>query len=1070
MGIELVVLLVVLITVGVAMSALANEWENPQIVEINRIPHHVPLKPFPDLKQAESNDLKKSPWYYSLSGEWKFHWEPSPDKVPQDFYKEDFDDEKWELISVPSHPELLGYGKPIYTNIQYPFWPVNPPFIPHEDNPTSCYRRKFDLPDNWDKNKRIHIFFEGVMSAFYLWINGSFVGYSQDSMSTAEFDITPFVKQKGNIIAVKVLRYCDGSYLEDQDMWRFSGIYRDVYLCLFPRTYVFDYSFKSELYDGYKKAKVKCNLLLKTDDIANIPKIRLELKLISPTEDSEISFPVPELITKREEEKNVNLYYETEVEIDNPYLWSAETPYLYKVYINLYEGNNLLAVYPDRIGIREVKLDENGLFINGRPVKIKGVNRHEFVPESGHVVSKERMIEDIKIMKQNNINTVRTSHYPNQWIWYELCDEYGLYVIDEANIESHGMTFELDKTLGNKPEWEKAHLARIEALVQRDKNHPSIIFWSLGNEAGSGCNFVACAQRVRELDDSRPIHYERMNEVADVHSEMYTPIWDILRYISSKPKKPFFLCEYAHSMGNSTGNLKDYWDLFEAHKLTIGGCIWDFADQALKKEIPKEFRKNGSKGYFWAFGGDFGDSPNDLNFCCNGILQPDRKPNPGLFEVRKVYQNITVSPLDLFEGTFEVHNKFAFTSLEKFGVRWMIEENGILFMKGEIEPLKTPPLSKSIINLPIKELMRDPHKEYYLTVEFYLKEDESYAPAGHVLAWEQFELSNSRGSVASYLETGVDNAVVESSKVPLEISKNGGNLIISNEVVKVVFDWNCGLLVSYSAHGKEVILNKMFPNFWRPPTDNDRGNNMPWRLEIWKRASYERALMYRQINKKGEFEVEITFGYELPAGNSQVVNKFNIYSDGRIDVDYTFTPGADNLPEIPRIGMQTYLSKHFSKVMWYGRGPHENYCDRKDGAKIGIYSMHIKDLFHHYVRPQENGNREDVRWVALSDENNEGIMVIGCSFINFSIWHCTMEDIENTLHDYELPERDFWILNVDSLQMGVGGDDSWGALPHEEYLIKPKLHKYRFSIIPLRTIELQSCALEFQKFRMKLKH
>ncbi len=1069
----LAILTLAFIVMGVGLSALANEWENPNIVEINRIPPHVPLKPFPNEELAKTNDLRMSPWFYLLSGKWKFHWEPAPDKVPEKFYREDFDDSLWEEIPVPFHPELLGYGKPIYTNIQYPFWPVNPPYIPHDDNPTSCYRKMFDLPDGWDENKRIHIFFEGVMSAFYVWVNGNFVGYSQDSMCTAEFDITPYVKKKGNVVAVKVLRYCDGSYLEDQDMWRFSGIYRDVYLCCFPRTYVTDFFFKTELYEDYKKAKVKGKIWVKTDKVGEeegTGDVRLNVKLISPNNKSCIEFPSLKIVSKEANEKEVVLCYETEVELSNPLLWSAETPSLYDVFISLFKGDERLAVYSDRLGIREVKLMRDGLFINGKMVKIKGVNRHEFVPESGHVVNKEQMIEDIKIIKQNNINTVRTCHYPDQWIWYELCDEYGLYVIDEANIESHGMTFDLDKTLGNKPEWEKAHLARIEALVQRDKNRACVIFWSLGNEAGSGCNFVACAKRVRELDDSRPIHYERMNEVADVHSEMYTPIWDILKYISNKPEKPFFLCEYAHSMGNSTGNLKDYWELFEAHNLTIGGCIWDFADQALKKELPNELKEKFDRGYFWAFGGDFGDRPNDLNFCCNGILQPDRKPNPGLFEVKKVYQNIAIKPQDLFEGVFEVQNKYAFTSLDKFGVRWFVEEDGIRLVEGEMEPLAVLPLSKGILRVPIKDIRRSLEKEYFLTVEFYLREEEKFAPKGHVVAWEQFELpcldkQGKRAVDSENEKEGADNASSEGFRSPLKVRKSKENLVVENDLVKVLFDWHLGLLTGYEVEGRKIIVDKMFPNFWRPPTDNDRGNNMPWRLGVWKESSYDRKLMYRHINKISEYEVEVSFGYEVSAGNSQVGVKFVVCSNGKLEVEYNFSPGEGELPDIPRIGLQTALCKDLSKIMWYGRGPHENYCDRKYGAKIGIYSMRIKDLFHHYVRPQENGNREDVRWVTFVDDKSKGIMIVGSPTINFSIWHCSMEDIENTLHDYELPERNFWTLNVDYLQMGVGGDDSWGALPHSEYLLRPKLYSYRFVIIPIEKFDTLVCNSIYQKIK-----
>lgn len=1045
MFMELVILLLCcMIMLGMASSTETEEWENPDIIGINKLSPHCTLMPFPSEETASVSDRTKSPYYLSLTGTWKFHWVPVPDQRPQDFYKVDFNDTSWVDIPVPSHPELLGYGKPIYTNIQYPFWPVNPPFIPHDDNPVSSYRRTFDVPQSW-KNRKIHLVFDGVMSAVYVWLNGNFVGYSQDSMTPAEFDITPYVKEKQNVLAVQVFRYCDGSYLEDQDKWRVSGIYRDVYVYAISDVHLEDYFFQTRLLNDYKRAIVEC-----------------DLKIIAPKskeKNVDCSIKIKELVGNeiyfQKIERNVEdinkdecyVHMKYQIEITNPNLWSAETPYLYQTYIHLLEEGKCINVYPQKIGIREVKLQDGALYINGRQVKLKGVNRHEICAESLHVLSREQMIEDLKILKRNNINTVRTCHYPDQPIWYDLCDEWGIYIIDEANIESHGMGYELERTLGNKPEWEKAHVARIEAMVKRDRNHPCIIFWSLGNEAGSGCNFEACAKKVRELDTSRPIHYERMNEITDVHSEMYTPLWDMLKFVAHYPNRPFFLCEYAHSMGNSTGNLQDYWDVIEAHKSLIGGCIWDFSDQGIKKTLSEEDARRTGKKFFWAYGGDFGDKPNDGNFCCNGIVQPDRKPNPGLYEVKKVYQYIKVKPVDLHRGIVKIINQYAFLDLNKFDIHWFVEKDGVSVLKGKLPLLSVAPQSECEVIIPIQNIEWVPGSEYYLTLEFRLNESTLWADEGYVLAWEQICLPSNK-QISREKNNSKEKNQDKSS--PIQIVKRKDLLTIKNSNFEVIFDWKEGILNSYTAFGKPIITGSLIPNFWRPPTDNDRGNNMPWRLECWKKDTYMRNLTFRNIKKEDDFKVEIRFGYELPETKSQVILQYIINEKGEIYVSYEFNPNSPELPEIPRIGMQTYISKELSSVLWYGRGPHETYSDRKTGAQIREHALMIKDLFHHYIRPQENGNRTDVRWFSLLDENKNGVIVVGRQPLNFSLWHCSMEDIETALHDYELPERDAWTLNVDYMQMGVGGDDSWGALPHEEYQIKPKKYQYQYTIIPVK--------------------
>lgn len=1039
----IILMLCSVVVLGMASKSGAEEWEDPNIIGISKLPPHCTFMPFPS-EGITTNDRTKSPYYKTLTGNWKFYWVPVPDQKPKDFYQPNFDDSSWIDIPVPSHPELLGYGKPIYTNIQYPFWPINPPFIPHDDNPVSSYRKLFYIPEEW-AGRKIRLVFDGVMSAMYVWVNGNFVGYSEDSMTPAEFDITPFVKDKQNLLAVQVYRYCDGSYLEDQDKWRVSGIYRDVFLYALPDVYVEDYFIQSKLSENYQKAIVMCDVKVTTPK-QKIDKVACSIKL----KDS----MGKELFADKLEKVKVNdcgdvneIYFSWQKEIQNPDLWSAETPYLYQAYITLSESEKTVDVYPQRFGIREVKLQDGALFINGREVKLKGVNRHEICAESLHVLTREQMIEDLKILKRNNINTVRTSHYPDQPIWYDLCDEWGIYIIDEANIESHGMGYELERTLGNKPEWEKAHVARVESMVQRDKNHPCIICWSLGNEAGSGCNFEKCAETVRKLDSSRPIHYERMNEVADVHSEMYTPLWDMLKFVDHNPDTPFFLCEYDHSMGNSTGNLQDYWDVIEAHKSLIGGCIWDFSDQGIKRPLPEDMAKKTGRQFFWAYGGDFGDKPNDGNFCCNGITLPDRKPNPGLYEVKKVYQYIKVKPVDLHEGKVKVINQYAFLNLEKFDWHWSIEEDGVPIQEGKLPSLSIPPQSECEVTMPFQKVDVASESEYRLTLEFQLKESTQWAEAGYIVAWEQLDLpwvgNNS-------LKKG-DDKEEQDKKSPIQIVKKEDMLTLKNENFELIFDWTNGLLNSYSVFGKSLITAPLVPNFWRPPTDNDRGNNMPWRLEAWRKSTYERSLTFRNINKRNDYRIEVKFSHELPETKSNASIQYIVDDKGKILVNYEFVPNSSELPEIPRIGLQTNVSRELSTVIGYGRGPQENYCDRKTGAAIREYTLPLKDVFHHYVRPQENGNRTDVRWFSLLDEKDNGFMIVGLQPMAFSVWHCSMEDIENSLHDYELPERENWTLNIDYMQMGVGGDDSWGALPHEEYLIKPQRYQYQFVIVPIKS-------------------
>ncbi|MHC4740248.1 MAG: glycoside hydrolase family 2 TIM barrel-domain containing protein, partial [Planctomycetota bacterium] len=665
--------------VGSLPADQANDWENPEMIGRNKEPAHCTLIPYPDIQGALEGNRASSPFYKSINGNWKFNWVRRPAERPLDFYKLDFDVSNWKEIPVPANWQMHGYGIPIYTNVPYPF-AKNPPYIPHEYNPVGSYRTEFTVPAEW-KNRQIFIHFEGVKSAFYLWINGRKVGYSQGSMTPAEFNITKYLRTGKNILAAEVYRWSDGSYIEDQDMWRLSGIYRDVYLFSTPSVHLRDFFIRCDLDEQYRDATLKVTARVHNYSGKPAGSHTVEVRL------SEAKSRLQQLMTGNIDSisGSADGIIEMQAEVKNPRKWSSEKPNLYTVILALRNtGGEIIEVEQCKFGFREVELKDGRLFVNGVPILIKGVNRHEHDPDYGRAVPYFRMVQDIELMKQFNINTVRTSHYPDNPKWYQLCDEYGLFVIDEANIESHGMGYDLDKTLGNKPQWKTAHLDRTVSMVQRDKNHPSIIIWSLGNEAGSGCNFVSTADYIHKTDSTRPVHYEQHNEVADIDSVMYPHLNSLIERGRSDNTKPFIMCEYAHAMGNSVGNLREYWDAIEKYKTLIGGCIWDWVDQGLRKRA-----EDGKE--FWAYGGDYGDKPNDGNFCINGLVFPDRKIPPKMWEVKRVYQYITVEPEELTTGKIKVCNKYFYTNLNEFDVAWNLSEDGKVIQKGTIRPLDIAP-------------------------------------------------------------------------------------------------------------------------------------------------------------------------------------------------------------------------------------------------------------------------------------------------------------------------------------------------------------------------------------------
>ncbi|ACJ76016.1 beta-galactosidase [Thermosipho africanus TCF52B] len=984
-------------------------WENPKLVSKGLEKPHSAFIPYfnPFSGQFEyPND------YISLNGEWKIKIFNNPFEVLKEFFSEDFNDNDWEEIEVPSNLEFTGKVKPIYTNVVYPF-DIAPPYVPKDYNPTAVYRRKFFIPQDWN-DKEVFINFEGARSFLHLYINGKEVGFNKDSASHAEFKINDYIRIGENTISVEVLKWCDGSYLEDQDMWWLSGIYRDVYIYALPKLYIKDIFIRTDLDDLYRDGKLFVDLKIMNN--SNLKDTNLKITLLDKFKDEKILIDSKYILSYGENDLNFSF------DISKPLKWSHETPNLYVLKVELEEDQKKV-----NFGFRKVEKKNGTLTLNGRKLYIKGVNRHEFDPKRGHSITIERMIEDIKIMKQHNINTVRTSHYPNQTKWYDLCDYFGLLVIDEANIETHGIGWDPNVTLAEKEEWQEAHLDRVRRMLERDKNHPSIIFWSLGNEAGTGINFEKASVLIKNRDNTRLVHFcglgvDRLSDFyyLDVASAMYPKVEDLLEYSSKKREKPYFMCEYSHAMGNSVGNLKDYWEIIESKPYLCGGCIWDFVDQGIEK-------KDENGALFWAYGGDFGDNPNDKNFCCNGLLLPDRTPNPSLYEVKKVYQNVEI--MFLGDNRFLFKNKFMFTNLENYKGIWKLRKNGEVILEGEFRISLEPGDEKvEKINVPSNF---EENSEYYLDIYFVLENDERWAQKGHIVAYEQFKLKDP------------EYVMNKSFNGKLDFKEDGNKVYILANDVEYIFSKTSGLLEQIIFNGKEILKEALKPNFWRAPTDNDIGNKMPERLKVWKKASYLRRLHDFKILKDYEKVVVLTT-FEIPE-YSWLSLTYIVFSNGDMLVDYYLKPSKDSV-EIPRIGMQAKLNKIFKHVEWYGLGPHETYSDRKNSGIVGIYLKEIDNMYHKYVRPQETGNRSDVRWFSLKDESMN-LNVIGYkNYVNFSVWPFSMEDLEKAEHINELKKRDFYTLNIDLAQMGVGGDDSWGALPHKEYILWPKEYSYRFII------------------------
>jgi beta-galactosidase len=1022
------------------------DWENPQLVGRNRLSPHATMTIFPDAESAKKaeaiasvEDRSRSPWFRSLNGDWKFHWSPNPDERPTNFYKNYFDDSDWDTIPVPSNIETQGYGVAIYTNVRYPWERERDSLkIPDENNHVGSYRSTFEVPYEWH-GRRIYIDFDGVNSFFYLWVNGKSVGMSKDSRTVAEFDITDFVHPGSNRIAVQVFRWNDGSWIEDQDFWRLSGIFRDVYIWSTDKLHIRDFQVSTALDGRLRNSALTIDLSIQNmTDKAEDVTLTAEL-LDDKGNQAMTTISMPCHLPPAQE---THQFLTTSVR--DVRLWSAEYPNLYRLLLTLTASDgNVIEVIPVNIGFRQVLLRDGNLLVNGKRIFIKGTNRHEHHPIRGHYVKPEDMIQDIMLMKQNNINSVRTSHYPNTPVWYDLCDRYGIYLVDEANIECHG-----NQRLTNNLEWQAAYMDRTQRMVERDKNHASIIIWSVGNENGWGQNLHATSSWLRQRDAGRLVTSceAGMRPNTDVYCPMYSRPRSLERYSLREQYRPFILIEYAHAMGNSTGDMWSYWSLIYSRPHLQGGWIWDWVDQGLHQPIMEG--RNGRfikvkprDKVFQAFGGDFGPpgTPSDQNFCCNGLVSADRTPHPGLSEVKKVYQNIQIRAVDLTRGKIEIKNGYFFTNLKDIvNGSWSVSADDKVIETGTLSSLDISPENSLEITVPFKAISPESGVEYFLNLSFKLKEKQMWAPAGHELAWEQFKLPIEKPAVAA-----------NPDQMPsLKLTDQSGIVKVDGENFSVTIDKTSGFLSSMRYKNTELVREPLAPYFWRAPTDNDRGNRMPQRCAVWKTAMQNWKVGTVEANQLSPQVVQVKVVSHIEDVQGDYKLNYQIYGNGSVVVDMEGQASKAELPEILRFGMKMALPQGFETIRWFGRGPQETYWDRCD-SRVDLYEGTVDEQYFDYSEPTESGNKVDVRWVALTDDNGMGLLAVGMPLLSVCALHYTADDLDGPEHLYEVQRRDDIYLNLDFRQMGVGGDDSWGARTHSEFTLPAnQKYSYRFCLRP----------------------
>lgn len=1029
--------LVLLFTLATVHAGEHNNvpWQDPQVNAINREPMYAHFIPFKTEEAAIQQSKLSAPLCFTLNekherritlnGTWKFLYSSNPQNSPDGFWKPGYNTRNWKNIQVPGSWELQGFDAPIYTDVSYPF-PPNPPYVPTDYNPVGAYIREFTVPADWN-GMDIFIDFEGVESAFYCWVNGELAGYSEDSRLPAHFNITSLLHKGKNKLAVKVFRYSDGSYLEDQDYWKYSGIERNVFLYARPASRVNDFKLVAGLTNDYKDGD-----------------FNLEIKLNQPQDGQSVEIKVAnngQILFS--EKKTLSGAADSLLLVNHLFpkvnSWNAETPHLYTLVITTYgTDGKALESFAHRFGFRSVEMRNGMILVNNVPILFKGVNRHEHDPHHGRTITVESMIQDIQLMKQFNINAVRNSHYPNNPEWYTLCDIYGIYLIDEANIESHGMDHHKDGTLANYPDWERPFMERMERMVMRDRNFTSIVTWSMGNESGYGKHFETLYRWTKAFDPTRPTQYEgsRKQGVSDIYCPMYGRIWLLREHVNQRQPRPLILCEYAHAMGNSVGNLQDYWDLIYKYDQLQGGFIWDWVDQTFEIKDTK-----GNK--IWAYGGDMGFAgiPNDSNFCANGLVAADRSLHPHIWDVKKVYQYIHFEPVSFTANKIKVTNRHDFIGLDKFYLRWIVECDGRPVDSGQMDfPEILPHASQEII-IPMKPTPQD-GKAYFLKVEALAREAAPLVAKDHICAMEQW-----------LLPVIGEPQPAEKPTEKITLQQDGVQAVLRGTDFQVTFSTQTGEMTSLIYHNKEMIKEGLQPNFWRGLTDNDVANRTSSRCATWRYAGKEKTLAAFDITPDiYGHSVLLTARYDMKEQDSRLDIHYLVFGNGEIDVKMHFTPGNKALPEIPRFGMRMILPAEYDNMTWLGRGPHENYADRKSSAAIGRYEATVWEQYHPYVRPQETANKCDVHWMSFTNKQGEGILITGEQPLSASAWNFPMEDIEyipfNTerKHGGSIEKKDMIWVNIDHLQMGVGGDNTWGAQVHPEYTITPEIISYSFTI------------------------
>ena len=1016
-----------------SMSAQTPMWLDPKVNQENEKEARASYFAYENAELAAQNDKSKSARHLDLTGEWKFNFVKNHNEAPEGFYAIGYDDSKWVNFPVPGLFEIHGYGDRIYKNIGYAWcnqFKNNPPYVEERNNYTGSYRKSFVVPADW-KGEQIYLHVGSATSNLMVWVNGKYVGYSEDSKVAAEFNITPYLTPgKENLVAMQVMRWCDGTYFEDQDFWRFTGIAREVYMYARPQMRVDDLFILPDLDKNYKNATLK---IAATTDNAEGKTLRYTLK------DAE-----GKVVKSAQATVSDQGSAETLLAINNPAKWTAETPNLYDLFIELVDGDKVVEVIRQRVGFRKVEIQGKQVLVNGKPVLFKGANRHEMDPDGGYVVSVERMIEDIKIMKELNINAVRTCHYPDDPRWYELCDEYGLYMVAEANIESHGMGYG-KHTLAKVPLFEQTHMERNISNVMLFKNHPSIIFWSMGNEAGDGPNFTAVYKWIKAYDKSRPVQYERAEGGAntDIACPMYAGWQDTENY-AKNGKKPYIQCEYAHAMGNSMGGLKEYWDIIRKYPGLQGGFIWDFVDQALR-----DTNKEGKE--IFAYGGDYGRYPaSDKNFNCNGIIAADRSYHPHAYEVRYNYQEIWATAKDLKKGQIEVYNEYFFKDLADYYMTWTLLKEGVAVANGKVDKLVVPAQGKKVVTLKGFEFPAENGKEYMLNVEFRLKHDVPLLKKDWMVAHEQFQLTEYDYPTVEEIVATEGTPVTEDVHVACLILK-GGNLSVT---------WNRrNGWIEYIDVDDTPMMEKGYalkPNFWRAPTDNDMGANFQQRFVDWKNPELRMKHDSFKWTKEGNNMV-VTAEYEMPKLECTLLMKYTLTADGQLMVNQSLKAGEnkDKKPHLFRFGMQMVMPEAYANIEYYGKGPGENYMDRNNDETIALYAQKVADQYHPYVRPQESGNKTEVRYWRVLDNQGKGLEFYGIEALNATALNYLTDDLDDgwekdQRHSGDLTPRDFTVVSIDHRHFGVGCRDSWGAWPHKDYQMPYGDYEYTFVVRPVK--------------------